>query len=93
MLQRKPYFGKMNPLKLLTIRESKLTKNKQNKGHFFFNNFGSHCFSGLIINHFFLNLSVTSQPKDIQFTVIEEQRNQKIFTFKKLKSENLDFFS
>ena len=32
------------------------------------------------------------QAKD-QFTVIEEERNQKIFTFKKLESENFDFFS
>ena len=32
------------------------------------------------------------QPKDIQFTVTEEERNQKIFTFKKLVSENFDFF-
>ena len=37
------------------------------------------------------NVLFYSQPKDIQFTVREEQRNQKIFTFKKLKSENLDF--
>ena len=27
------------------------------------------------------------QPKDNQFTVIEEERNHKIFTFKKLKLE------
>ena len=33
-----------------------------------------------------------SQLKDTQFTVREEQRKQKIFTFKKLKSENCDFF-
>ena len=35
------------------------------------------------------------QPKDNQFTVIEEERNKKIFTFKKLESENFDmlFFS
>ena len=33
------------------------------------------------------------QPKDIQFTVREEGRNQKIFTFKKLESVNFDFFS
>ena len=31
-----------------------------------------------------------TQPKDIQFTVTEE-RNQKMFTFKKLESENLTF--
>ncbi len=34
-----------------------------------------------------------SQHKDIQFTVTEDERNQKIFTFQKLKSENLDTFS
>lgn len=28
--------------------------------------------------------------KYIQFTVTEEHRNQKIFTFQKLESENLD---
>ena len=33
-----------------------------------------------------------SCPKDNQFTVIEEERNQKIFTFKELESENFDFF-
>ena len=33
------------------------------------------------------------QPKDIQFTVTEEERNQKLFTFKKLELENFDFFS
>ena len=32
------------------------------------------------------------QLKDIQFTLREEERNQKIFTFKKLKSENFPFF-
>ena len=26
------------------------------------------------------------------FAVLEEQRNQKLFTFKKLESENFDFF-
>ena len=31
-------------------------------------------------------------PKYIQFTVIDEERNQEIFTFKKLESENFDFF-
>ncbi len=30
---------------------------------------------------------------DIQFTVTEDERNQKIFTSEKLKSENLDTFS
>ena len=33
------------------------------------------------------------QHKNIQFNVTEEERNQKIFTFKKLESENLDYFS
>ena len=33
------------------------------------------------------------KPKDNQFTVIEEERNQKIFTCKKLESENFEFFS
>ena len=33
------------------------------------------------------------QPKDNQFTVTEEETNQKIFSFKKLESYNLDFFS
>ena len=32
------------------------------------------------------------QPKDIQFTVIEEGRNQNIFTFKRLESENCDCY-
>ena len=31
-------------------------------------------------------------PKDNQFTVTEKERNQKIFTFKKLESENFYFF-
>ena len=31
--------------------------------------------------------------KNNQFTVTEEERNQKIFTFKKLESENFDCFS
>ena len=31
------------------------------------------------------------KPKDIHFTVLEEWRNQKIFTFKKLKADNFDF--
>ena len=30
------------------------------------------------------NVLFYSQPKDIQFTVTKEQRNQKIFTFKKM---------
>ena len=37
------------------------------------------------------NVLFCPQPKDIQFTVIEEERDQKIFTFKKLESENFDF--
>ena len=32
------------------------------------------------------------QPKDNQFTVIKEERNQEIFTFKKLESEIFYFF-
>ena len=31
------------------------------------------------------NLLFCPQPKDVQFTVTEEERNQKIFTFKKLE--------
>ena len=34
------------------------------------------------------NVLFCPQPKYLQFTVIEEERNQKIFTFKKLESEN-----
>ena len=37
------------------------------------------------------NVLFCPPPKDIHFTVIEEERNQKIFTFKKLESENFDF--
>ena len=33
------------------------------------------------------------EPKDNQFTVIEEERNQEIFTFKMLEWENFDFFT
>ena len=33
------------------------------------------------------------QPKANQFTVIEKERNQKCVAFKKLESENFDFFS
>lgn len=36
------------------------------------------------------NMSVCQQPESLQFTVTEEQRNQKMFKFKKLKSENLE---
>ena len=39
------------------------------------------------------NVLFCPQLKDIQFTVKEEERNQKIFTFKKLESENFDYFS
>ena len=38
------------------------------------------------------NVLFCPQPKDNLFTVIEEERNQKIFTFKKLESKNFDFF-
>ena len=36
-------------------------------------------------------LVLSTTHKDIQFTVIEEERNQKIFTFKKLELKNLGF--
>ena len=39
------------------------------------------------------NVLFCPQPKDNQFTVIEEKKNWKIFTFKKLESKNFDFFS
>ena len=39
------------------------------------------------------NVLFCPQHKDNQFTVIEEDRNPKIFIFKKLESENFDFFS
>ena len=39
-----------------------------------------------------LKCLVLSQPKDIQFTVIEEERNQEIFTLKKLESEKFYLF-
>lgn len=32
----------------------------------------------------------SSQPKDIQFPVIEEESNQEIVTFEKLESQNFD---
>ena len=35
------------------------------------------------------NVLFCPQAKDIQFTVTEQEGNQKIFTFKKLESENL----
>lgn len=35
------------------------------------------------------NVLLCRQPKYIQFTVIKEKINQKTFTFKLLKSENL----
>ena len=34
------------------------------------------------------NVLFCPQPKNIQFTVREEERNQKMFTFKKLEEEN-----
>ena len=34
------------------------------------------------------NVLFCPQPEDVQFTVTEEERHQKSFTFKKLKSEN-----
>ena len=36
-----------------------------------------------------LNILFCPQPKDIQFIVIEEERNQKIFTFSKKKAQIL----
>ena len=36
--------------------------------------------------------SMSHQPQDIHFTVTEEERNQNVFTFNKLKSKNLYFF-
>ena len=36
------------------------------------------------------NVLFSPQPKDIQFTVTEEERNQKMFTLKKLESENYE---
>ena len=39
------------------------------------------------------NVLFCPQPKNNQFTVIEVERNQKIFTFKKLESKHFDFFS
>ena len=38
----------------------------------------------------FSNVLFCPQLKDIQFTVIEDQRNQKILTFKKQESEKFD---
>ena len=38
-------------------------------------------------------MSYVHKIKDIQFTVTDEERNQRIFTLKKLESENFDFFS
>ena len=38
------------------------------------------------------NVLFYPQPKDNQFIVIEEERNRKIFTFKKLESEIFYFF-
>ena len=33
------------------------------------------------------NVSFCPQPEDIEFTVVEEERKQRIFTFKELESE------
>ena len=38
------------------------------------------------------NVFSWQQPKDTEFTVIEEERNQEILTVKKLKSDNLYLF-
>ena len=38
------------------------------------------------------NVLFCPQLKDTQFSVTEEERNQKIFTFKKLESHNFVFF-
>lgn len=39
-----------------------------------------------------LNVLLCPQPKEIQFIVIKEEWKQKIFTLKKLKSDNLNIF-
>ena len=39
------------------------------------------------------NVLFCPQPKNNQFSFIEEERNQKIFSFKKLESENFYLFS
>ena len=39
------------------------------------------------------NVLFCPQSKCIQFTVTEERRNEEIFTFKKLKSENFDILN
>ena len=36
------------------------------------------------------NVEFSPKPKDIQFTVTEQERNQKMFRFKKLESENYE---
>ena len=38
------------------------------------------------------NVLICPELKDNHFTVIEEEQNQKIFTFKKLESKNFDLF-
>ena len=38
------------------------------------------------------NVLFCPEPKDIMCSVIEEERKQKIITFKRLESENLDYF-
>lgn len=32
------------------------------------------------------------RPKDIQLTVTEEEQNQNMFSFKRLESQNYDYF-
>ena len=39
-----------------------------------------------------LKCLVLFRPKDIQFTVIEEERKQTIFRLRKLESDHLDLF-
>ena len=47
-------------------------------------------FKAILNSRWCPQMSVCPQLKDIQFTVMEEERNQKIFMFKKLKSEDVD---
>lgn len=41
----------------------------------------------------FSNVLLCPKHKQIQFVVIQEKRNQNMFQFKKLESENLDLFT
>lgn len=41
----------------------------------------------------FSNVLLCPKHKKIQFVVIQEKRNQNMFQFKKLESENLDLFT